>query len=474
MKIIFTLTALCLSLIVSAQNSSLTIFNNNGQQFFVIINGIRQNSLPSTNLRIESLSTETAYEVKLIFADGKTADINKKLWFDEAGAYLARVDFKKKNKKGKLKYFGMTPAGGNNSNGATPVNYRPNDRAGYSDQQTSGSMPANQQISEPDPIRPSQTNTNTSTTTTVPQSTTTTTVNPDGSVTQITTVVNPDGTVTETTTTSTNTNVNMQSGANGNTQAGGVNQSSTTVDTTDPGMTGVSINMNVSGMDSNTVYDPNNPGSAGVNIQVSGNGMDPNNQGGTINVSTNAGGMDQNGNYDPNAQINVNTSVNGSQTSQSGSSQSATVTTTQTVNGQTTTTTSGGTVSNGQMNQVNNTTSNSGANGIQQQPMTSGMNYNCTKVLVNEDDFIEELNDMSFDDDKKTLILEDLKGQCVSAQQAAKILEVLSFEDDRLELAKFFYERMTDRANAKQFILPLFKFDSTKMEFREYLRERGE
>src|SRR6218665_527873 len=125
-------TLLCfsfLSLLAMAQNYSLTIFNNNGQQFFAVLNGIRQNSLPQTNLKISGM-TAGSYELKLIFADGKTGDINKKFWLDESGDYLVRVDFKKG--KGKLKYFGVTNQG---QPGGTNIEYRPNEQNVYSDGQ---------------------------------------------------------------------------------------------------------------------------------------------------------------------------------------------------------------------------------------------------------------------------------------------------------------------------------------------------
>ncbi len=56
--------------------SNFTVFNNNGQTFYVILNGVKQNSLPQTNVVVSGL-VNSAYSVKLIFSDGKTADINK-------------------------------------------------------------------------------------------------------------------------------------------------------------------------------------------------------------------------------------------------------------------------------------------------------------------------------------------------------------------------------------------------------------
>ena len=221
MKKIFTLTFIIFALFANAQ-SSLTIFNNSGQQFFVIINGIKQNSLPLTNCRVDNLSTEMAYEVKLIFADGKTGDISKKLWFEENGNYLARVDFKKK--KGKLKYFGMTPTGQSTPE-ATPVIYRPNDQSVYSDQNISepvnqsainNSSSQNQSVNNQNSGGINNNNTvnqNVHTQEQINQNSqavpsTAQTINPDGSIT--TTTVYQDGSVTQSTQLSTQNSGNNQ------------------------------------------------------------------------------------------------------------------------------------------------------------------------------------------------------------------------------------------------------------------------
>lgn len=146
------LTLFCFfSFVFFAQsNISLTIFNNGGQQFFVIMNGIKQNSLPKTNVKIGGMSAGS-YEIKLIFADGKTADINKKIWIDEDGDYVARIVMK--GKKHKLQYFGVTNQSQPLPAGSESINYRPDEQTVYSDntnipvQSTQGTDASNGQIS---------------------------------------------------------------------------------------------------------------------------------------------------------------------------------------------------------------------------------------------------------------------------------------------------------------------------------------
>ncbi len=456
MKKIFTLTFIIFALFANAQ-SSLTIFNNSGQQFFVIINGIKQNSLPLTNCRVDNLSTEMAYEVKLIFADGKTGDISKKLWFEENGNYLARVDFKKK--KGKLKYFGMTPAGQPTPE-ATPVIYRPNDQSVYSDQnisepvnqsainnsnsqnqsvnnQNSGGINNNSTVNQNDHTQ-EQINQNSQAVPSTAQ-----TINPDGSIT--TTTVYQDGSVTQSTQLSTQNSGNNQASIDPNNSVqGGINinvtETGVTTFVNDPNNSNgqININMNVSGMDPNTGTNIPNQGQSGININVSGSGLNNEN-------------IDQN----TNLQIGNNISTT--------SSSSKTVTSTQTINGQSTST-------------IVNTESNETFVSPQEEVSTSqpsgqnnSISYSCNQILMDAEVFATELNEMSFDSDKKELILADLENRCLSSDQAFIILETLSFDADRLEIAKFMFDRMTDRVNAKK-LLELFKFDSSKMEFREYIR----
>ncbi len=111
MKIKLFLSIIFFACVGFSQNCSFTIFNNSGQQFFVIMNGIKQNSIPQTNVKVSGMSLG-AYSVKVIFADGKTGDLDKNVYFTEGGDHLARILIK--GKKRKLQYFGV-------SDGSQPI-----------------------------------------------------------------------------------------------------------------------------------------------------------------------------------------------------------------------------------------------------------------------------------------------------------------------------------------------------------------
>lgn len=60
--------------------SSLTIFSVNGDQFFLIINGIKQNTYPQTKVRVEDLPQVTN-DIQIIFNDNRTQAIQKRISF---------------------------------------------------------------------------------------------------------------------------------------------------------------------------------------------------------------------------------------------------------------------------------------------------------------------------------------------------------------------------------------------------------
>ncbi|MES2555411.1 MAG: DUF4476 domain-containing protein [Bacteroidota bacterium] len=455
MKIFATLSMLLIAMASFAQNVSMTIFNNNGQQFFVVMNGIRQNSLPLTNVKIGGM-TPGSYEIKLIFADGKTGDINKKVYFDQSGDYLARVVFK--GKKRKLQYFGMSNEG--NPGGGTNIDYRPNDQSVYSDQtsamggtqgtQTSGS--GSGQTSQSGNVTQSGQGTATSgqgtqTSGTVVEPTNSVLIDPTmgGSGTQTSTSGTQSGTVTSGTTITDPSNPNGQFGMNVN------------INISDPMMGGNGSGTGIS--TSTTVADPNNPnGQFGMNMNVSG--MDPGMGGTSTSSSTSTSTTSSSTTIIQNGQV-IEDSHDYNQT------------TTVTENGQTTTTTQSsqsGNPGNGsaQMN-VNGNGTGSTSTSTQGSTPVSGNNHTCTSILADADGFVSRLKAETFDADKREMIEKELKNQCVSADQAYRIIKELDFDADRFDMCKYLYDRMTDRVNGNR-LVELLSYDMDKEEFQKYMQ----
>jgi hypothetical protein len=508
MKKITTLLFLFVCLISFGQ-STLTIFNNGGQQFYVILNGIKQNSTPQTNVSVNGINNGS-YSVKLIFADGKTGDIDKNFMLDEPSFVTTRVIFKKgKGKgKGKLQLIGMEPANGQNGTG-TNIIYRPNNSAVYSDAVVTQTVTTSPQQS------------------TIPANTqqnATTTINTSGSgqnQSSGTTTINTQTTTSDPTMQNGSVGINInvngtnqvpQSGTTINTQT----TTNTTTSTSDPTMQNgnVGINMNVNGTTNQvpqsgtatinlqtTTSDPTmQNGNVGINMNVNGS-TNQNSQSGTTTINTQTTTNDptmQNGNVGINMNVNVtdpimsngqggvNMSINMSGT---GVGTNTTINETQTVNQTTTTTvttngnqttTSGGTQTistntnmNGQSTNTNmNTNPNTNVNSSSNQVVSSASSQNfvsCQKIMGDVNVYLKDLEEFDFEDDKMDLTKKDFVGTCMTASQAYKLVEIYAFEENRLEIAKYLYPRIIDKDNAKT-IIPLFTFDSTKLEFREFIR----
>ena len=433
--------------LASFSQSNLTIFNNGGQQFYVILNGIKQNSVPMTNVSVGGIKNGS-YSVKMIFADGKTADIDKNFFIDAPSDITTRVIFKKG--KGKLQLIGMEPTiGANTAQGV--ITYRPDNTAIYSDAVTT------------------QTVTTQQTTTTTNSGTTN---GSNGNVAIIQSGNAQSGSTQ-------NGSVNMNGTINTNGQA--VNQTVTVTDPNNPNGT-VGMNMNVNGTintnsNSNgqgmnqTVTDPNNPnGTVGMNISI--NVSDPQMGGENVNMSVNMNGMGtdtQTNGENVNMSVNMNGMGAGTQTNSTNTSNQSNQGNTQYSQNTTVTTTTTTTTSGTQTN-TNNTAVNANNTNVNTSANAAHQVVTCKNIMNDADAFVLDIKEIMMDDDKKEFILSQLTNFCLTASQAYKITAALTFEDDRLVVAKFLYDRMIDKDKSNT-LLPLFTFDDSKMEYAAYSRK---
>lgn len=116
MKQLFPLfIVMCFAIQTQAQPvpvGHLTIFSEDGDKFFLVLNGERQNNVAQTNLRVEDLN-QPYYNAKIIFEDKSLLDISKNfLQITDADGVFMDVTYKiRKDKTGKpkLNYFSMVP-----------------------------------------------------------------------------------------------------------------------------------------------------------------------------------------------------------------------------------------------------------------------------------------------------------------------------------------------------------------------------
>lgn len=390
MKHFFTLILTIIAFGTFGQTSNLIVFNNSGQQFFVILNGIKQNSLPKTNLKIEGLAP-AAYKVKIIFADGRTGDIDKSVFLESSMEYSAQIVLKK-GKKGKLRLFDMvalntSPYG----NGAETITYRPTDNSVYSDQQN-GSAQGNVQIN--------------------------------------TTGKETNGT----------SNGSVQISTNGTQTSNqtSTSQSSQVVTTTVNGQTTtVTTHTHADG----TVHDQNHqPVSTSGTVVVNGTGT-------TIQGSTHthADGTVHDHNHKPvkNPTTNTNPAMNGTHTH------------------------ADGTVHDHNHNVVNPPVTRPTAGSIGQATVNADGTLTCSSALPSVDYIIEGIKAATYSSDQVNFVQKSLEKACINSDQAYRIVNTFTFDGDKIKIAKFCFDHMTDKQSAHK-LLSLFQFSSSKDELKKY------
>ncbi len=98
--------------VISFAQGAITIFSEDGDRFYLVLNGIKQNSVAQTNVRVDGL-TNDYYSAKILFEDKAKGEISKNIPVKDAATNdFADMTYKiKKTNKGELKirYFSATP-----------------------------------------------------------------------------------------------------------------------------------------------------------------------------------------------------------------------------------------------------------------------------------------------------------------------------------------------------------------------------
>lgn len=95
-KLIYLLVIFVISTNSHAQKANAILFTENGEKFTAILNGLRQNEKPETNVKITDLNAEW-YKLKVIFADSKLGEENFNLGLELGSENTYSI---KKNSKG--------------------------------------------------------------------------------------------------------------------------------------------------------------------------------------------------------------------------------------------------------------------------------------------------------------------------------------------------------------------------------------
>ena len=193
-------------------------------------------------------------------------------------------------------------------------------------------------------------------------------------------------------------------------------------------MNGGSVNMNIN-MNENTNQSSDSENMS-LNMNINVNDGSTNNSE-NVNMSLN---MNVNENTSNNANMNMNMDVNENMTTNTSVNESVTTTTT-------TTTT------------VNETSSGCA------QPETDM--YNIMNAIENE----------SFDDEKMIVAKQATANSCLTVNQIKQIMDEFSFSDEKLEFAKYGYDRCYNPKDYYQ-INSSFDFGSEKEELDKYIKSR--
>lgn len=97
---LLVLASLCASYSFAQLSSKITVFSEEGKPFYLIVNGIKQNDKPLTNVMVDGL-TFPNYKVKVLFEDANLAPIDKNIFTQDADGIHSETAYRiKMNNKG--------------------------------------------------------------------------------------------------------------------------------------------------------------------------------------------------------------------------------------------------------------------------------------------------------------------------------------------------------------------------------------
>jgi DNA-directed RNA polymerase subunit L len=94
----------------SAQNiGALTLFSENGEKFYLILDGLQQNNQAQANVRVEGLNKPN-YNVKVVFEDKTLPPLTRNLMIEDANHAMMDVTYKIKHDKNGQPKIGVMPS----------------------------------------------------------------------------------------------------------------------------------------------------------------------------------------------------------------------------------------------------------------------------------------------------------------------------------------------------------------------------
>ncbi|HNU48107.1 MAG TPA: DUF4476 domain-containing protein [Bacteroidia bacterium] len=104
----FTVTFVLCAFFVKAQSSNVILFTENGEKFYAILNGVRQNTSPETNVKVTGLNANF-YKLKVIFEDTKLGEKDFNLAFNPGMETTFSIKFNSKKNSYSLRPLSEVP-----------------------------------------------------------------------------------------------------------------------------------------------------------------------------------------------------------------------------------------------------------------------------------------------------------------------------------------------------------------------------
>lgn len=108
MKKVFVLFVLLFTMLsVFSQKNDLVIFSENGEEFVLYVNSVKQNDKPAANVKAKDISGETI-AIRIVFNNKSIPELSKTIWTESTNVEISAMIV---NKKGKyvLRSMGETP-----------------------------------------------------------------------------------------------------------------------------------------------------------------------------------------------------------------------------------------------------------------------------------------------------------------------------------------------------------------------------
>ncbi|HNL33222.1 MAG TPA: DUF4476 domain-containing protein [Bacteroidia bacterium] len=104
----FTMAFVLCAFFVKAQSSNVILFTENGEKFYAILNGVRQNTSPETNVKVTGLNANF-YKLKVIFEDTKLGEKDFNLAFNPGMETTFSIKFNSKKNSYSLRPLSEVP-----------------------------------------------------------------------------------------------------------------------------------------------------------------------------------------------------------------------------------------------------------------------------------------------------------------------------------------------------------------------------